>query len=291
MTSLRGKAPAKIVNMLEHDSRGSILLVTSKGIYLELEGKVLLLCPEKYGVIPVGISLEDYGRLLLLRPEAGQRISCRAGILKFPGGSAEILPEICQPRACREEPVPEALEAAALELRKKGGSRGLAPLVAPLILRQKEENPDPWCRAALPALTELEAGLKANEPQQAIRGGIALLGLGTGLTPSGDDVLCGLFYVLLRSKWRRRESLLALMEAVKEKAPFATNRISAAYLKAIAENAPYGRMDAMWAILTGETCGSIRILTEIGSSSGGDMLLGMLLAGSLLDPKEECGVG
>ena len=54
--------------------------------------------------------------------------------------------------------------------------------------------------------------------------------------------------------------------------------ISAAYLQAVIAGAPFERMDRVFAGLCGEEPLDIEKLTRIGSSSGGEMLLGMLIA-------------
>ena len=57
-----------------------------------------------------------------------------------------------------------------------------------------------------------------------------------------------------------------------------TNRVSAAYLKAVLNGAYFERMENVWRGLTKEVPLDISALTNIGGSSGGEMLLGMLLA-------------
>ena len=282
MAELRAYAPRTVAEKLKKSCRGSVLLVTSKGIYLELEGWVLALCPEVWGTVPVGISIVEYDRILALKPEAGQRILCENGELRFPGGSVRLCTETVTEKSCGEVPVESAVRQTAEELLAGSGTTGLAPLAAPLLCNRKQPRENLHQTVALPALTAVREGLKEDDGHRTAAAALRLLGLGTGLTPSGDDVICGMLYVLLRSRWKRRKSVSALADAIKTEASERTNRISAAYLTAIARGEAYGRMEAVWRMLTGEASCPIRYLTEVGSNSGSEMLLGMLLAADLL---------
>jgi hypothetical protein len=73
--------------------------------------------------------------------------------------------------------------------------------------------------------------------------------MGIGLTPSLDDVLLGLLYTLKRiaPDWM---STRYLVEVIKEYAPEFTNDISAAYLLAVADGAPFQRLDDVLSALS-----------------------------------------
>ena len=287
MTELQAYAPRTVAEKLKKTCHGSILLVTSKGIYLELEGWVLILCSGIWGTVPVGISIVEYDRILRLKPEAGQRVQWGNGELCFPGGSIRLRMEAVAEPPCGEVPVERTLRRTTEELLAESGTTGLALLAAPLLCGRKQNRENLYHAVALPALTAVLEGLKENDGHRTVTAALPLLGLGTGLTPSGDDVICGMLYVLLRSRWKTRKSVTALADAVQREASEKTNRISAAYLTAIARGEPYGRMEAVWRMLTGEASCPIRYLTEVGSNSGSEMLLGMLLAADLLCGRKE----
>ena len=104
-----------------------------------------------------------------------------------------------------------------------------------------------------------------------------LLGLGPGLTPSGDDVLGGVLLALHASG--REPEAQALVTIVGERAS-ATNRISLAHLAAAARGQGAATLlELIAALLDGETRRSrlaalVRGIGRIGHSSGWDAVLG-----------------
>jgi hypothetical protein len=102
-----------------------------------------------------------------------------------------------------------------------------------------------------------------------------LLGLGPGLTPSGDDFLGG-YLIALHALGRRHEAE-AIAGRLLPVASARTSRISAAHLAAAAK----GEASAvLHSTLAG---GDPRPLLELGHSSGWDMLAGALMARRALE--------
>ena len=280
---LSGRGPARVCSLLRGTHDGSVRLVTSAGTYLKLGDRIILLCPERWGIVPIGVSLRNYEALLGLNPEPGQPVSIREGTICFPAGSAQLRLTAAE----RSKKGGQVREAALYRLAKiladENRKAGLAPLAALLQPEKKPwQPPNPYCASALPAIRTLLEGVAAGDRRRIDRGLDALLGLGPGLTPSGDDVLCGILYVLLRSDASERAGVRMLAQAAAAEAPAKTNAVSAAYLTAIAGGEDYERMQGVWLELTGEDVSRAGQLLEVGSCSGGDMLFGMLAAGRLL---------
>ena len=105
-----------------------------------------------------------------------------------------------------------------------------------------------------------------------------LLGLGLGLTPSADDVLLGMLYVFGALQEQCPPAVEPFRENIAQLCEQKTNQISAAYLKAIMAGAPFERMEQVLCGLCAKENLDIQQLTQIGSSSGSEMLLGMLIA-------------
>lgn len=140
----------------------------------------------------------------------------------------------------------------------------LAALVAPLV-----EHP----RRALPE--EALARLAAGDPRSAL----LLLGLGAGLTPLGDDVLCGWLATAVAV---RRPTLDALRDQVALLAPHRTTTLSATLLSCAGrgEGVPefcslvQGLAESDWPTVER----SAEQLSRVGESSGAGLLLGTQLA-------------
>ena len=275
--------PAHIRPCLGPGGTGEILLVSSSGVYLRFDSRILLLCDRRWGVLPIGIGLEDFpGTVSLLRPQPGQPVTVGEGCLMFPSGvlhleTQEISREGTEmglPRLCFVRQAAEKLAA----LRKE---RGLSMLVRPLVLDSEPGTPlkpNPHWTLGLEYFRKLMTALEKND-SGGIRGCLEkLLGLGPGLTPSGDDVLLGMLYIFRRLPKRAPEGAKLLPEWIGRLWPRCTHPISGAYLQAIIEGAPFERMDRLFRGLCGEEPLEIETITRIGSSSGSEMLLGMLLA-------------
>jgi uncharacterized protein DUF2877 len=172
--------------------------------------------------------------------------------------------------------------AEAARRRMPGGFGAL--LAAPLAASASadEEMPDPLLRSAAVAIAALRDWLPATlsgspRPPPAVA---ALIGLGPGLTPSGDDFLCGVMatlHYLGRSAVARR-----LAEGVLATAAAETNLISAAYLRCAAEGeASEVLLNALSSVAAGgdsrlEAC--LDAVHSAGHTSGWDTLAGAAAA-------------
>jgi hypothetical protein len=117
---------------------------------------------------------------------------------------------------------------------------------------------------------------------------IPLIGLGPGLTPSGDDLLAG---VAASLNWQARqgtsvgELYRVLTNAVRATAPSRTNLISARLLWHACEGLLYApAMDLGAALLRGDTDAipaAVKHLSAIGNTTGVDLAIGLLM-GALL---------
>jgi hypothetical protein len=131
----------------------------------------------------------------------------------------------------------------------------------------------------------LAAAYRSEDTDAVYRASRALLGLGGGLTPSGDDLVGGaLFGRLLVSddalRWR------ALGERLAAEATRASHAISAALLADLVAGASFAPLHELAeALAAGDDAAALaaaRALAALGHSSGWDMLAGVLIgAGGL----------
>lgn len=250
-------------------------MVNSRGIYLALCGREILLCSHKYGVVPNGAAIENWQALPPLL-EVGQPIHAEGGFLQFPQAELNLQLDAVPPDTAISQP---SLAHAVRLLQTCDKDTGLSPL-ADVFFGDGTAALTPLCRTAQPLLTELFTALKKEDADSVFLCVGSLLGLGTGLTPSGDDVLAGLLYGLRHSTLRNAPVTEALTNAIVTQAQEKTTAVSADVLLALAQDAPFERLKNAWHREDGAEA-----LLEIGSNSGSEMLLGLLLANMLLEKK------
>ena len=172
-------------------------------------------------------------------------------------------------------------EQAAKEVATLKKKHGISMLVEPLILGKEADDIiqlNPYCAKAYPYLVRLMRAL-CNGVRDEIRFCVdKLLGLGTGLTPSADDVMLGMLYVFRKLPQKSPQAVCTFRESILELCDSHTNQVSSAYLKAIIQGAYFERMEQVWNGLCGTEPLDISKLTQVGNNSGTEMLLGMLIA-------------
>ena len=121
-------------------------------------------------------------------------------------------------------------------------------------------------------LTHAEGEMKKKNQRQAAGWDGALLGLGIGLTPSGDDFLCG----LLAARFMAGENCSELKNSITKqirRSLLRTNKISGEFLRCAAEG-QFG--EAVHLLFSENICAGIEIMKKTGHSSGIDTLCGIV---------------
>lgn len=158
---------------------------------------------------------------------------------------------------------------------------GLAPLV---FARANRARRSPTMEAAAGLIAELTRALPLDLSRKtlgagALRAATLLVGLGPGLTPSGDDLLGGMMLALTALDLNDLRD--ALWDAVGSELDDLTVPISAMHLSAAADGLGAEAMHRMiGAIIAGDAPDIARLLptmSEIGASSGWDALAGAVL--------------
>lgn len=188
----------------------------------------------------------------------------------------------------------DAVNVLAEAITEADRLEGLGPLVAHIV-GARHAVPPPQCThldaLTARALATLNRAREAAATCNYAKVGAALndlIGLGPGLTPSGDDVVAGIVAALV---WQARigyvpaELTRQVVEIVHEAAPARTNRISARLLWHACEGVLYApAMGLVEALLSGDTAATLacsRRLFSIGHTTGVDLSIG-LLTGMLL---------
>jgi uncharacterized protein DUF2877 len=139
----------------------------------------------------------------------------------------------------------------------------------------------PLARVTRPRITVFErwaSGLLDGRPasplacREAVQG---LIGLGPGLTPSGDDFLVGALAVL--DAIGERGAHAAMARAVVDVLPGLTTPLSACFLRAAAAGHVGENLhQAISLLMTGHVDAAVTVAGKIGHSSGWDMMAGIL---------------
>lgn len=277
MERIIGFAPEHICALFQNSS-GCVEMVNSRGIYLQLGGHHILLCNSSYGTVPNGVAVEHWDRLPALWA-VGQPAQAKEMALTFPAGAFELELQSIPKDTQILFPTENDLDKGIKFLLAHAKETGLSSLVCPLFTGDMPKL-NVYCQMALPYVQALLQAIKEENTAVICESVSSLLGLGPGLTPSGDDLLSGLLYGLRHSTARDSLACAALTNAIRELAPERTNAVSADYLLAMAEDAPFDRMAAAW-----KNPANAADLLEIGNNSGSEMLLGLLCAGAVLSKK------
>lgn len=272
-----------VKRILSRGGRGELLMVNSAGVYLCAEGEIIFLCDVSWGCVPIGVAVDGFSDIVVgMKLEQGQSFTFCENVIRFQNGSLRIeaKPTI-KIEACRAKPQALLLHKAATQLVAMRKERGISMLAEPLLLSNEATETvslNPYAARAYPQIISLQHAL-LNDSQEEIRSSVeALLGLGTGLTPSADDVLLGMLYTFRLLSGDAPTSVSAFCESVLNACDERTNRVSAAYLKAIINGEYFERIELVFDALCGKRTLDITEITAVGSNSGSEMLLGMLCA-------------
>ena len=231
-----------------------IIGVFSKAIYLECDRKVLVIHDSSWGYVPFGIAEDNIEEFIRNGDfEVGKSIEVTLPQRK----KAATVSKLTLSRKRIEE-----TEKIISESGSKDGIIGYY-------------NSLPRVKTAVDSLFSA-----LTEGKDATLYAIKLIGLGRGLTPSGDDFLAGMFYLFGMAN----ADFSRLATSVKENIS-RTSKISGAYLCAVLENEHFTIYEHSSLALLGND--SVRAHTDfvlpLGASSGTDTLCGALFAAKVLE--------
>ena len=242
---------------------GEVIGVFSKALYCKVGKEVVLFHDAKWGVVPFGIAVADITDFLAtVDAKVGSSAELSEDKIKI--GEREF--EISLMRASEEafvtdkKPSKERIDALYAYVAAHGSSGGMFELVKEN-RRHVQEH--------LSALTSGDASAT-----------IKLLGLGRGLTPSGDDFLCGFISTLDAAGHKFASSVRDCVSAELN----LTTDISAAYIDGVIRREIYTIYNrAAKAVLSSEPFEShTDFVLEMGASSGTDTMLGAIAAAKII---------
>ena len=259
--------------------------------YLQtLDGEVLCIAEEILGRGPltVSISLDEGMDLQVLGVSEGTSVSVEGGCIHISSLALDLEGALVwrpQPPAIAPGNLaPEAARRLAVAMSPQTPPDGLGCLLPHVENLGAGQAVEAGCVSALgtlstTAVTCMVNGLLSGDAPSTEAGVRGLLGLGPGLTPSGDDLLVGLLLALHAG---RPSTAGTLARIVAQHGPSMTGMISVAILK----QAPLGYgseaiHQVIEALVSGvpedEMLHKAGVLRGAGHTSGWDTLVGILL--------------
>jgi len=253
---------------------------------------------------PINLRVESPSFDEKTRPSEGSPVVARedsvslGGVLTVNGlGEAPTWrPEVSLPQDVEARGLLESLLTAVDAVKLYGRTEGFKPLV-PHICGLMGVEPgasplwgrNPYAEAALPRVEGLVGLLELGDAWGAAREASGLVGLGPGLTPSGDDFLCGLLGSLSVASplfGDLRSDVEEMNRMVFSSVDGRTNPISRGILKHYAGGRPSGSASELIQGLL-DRCDSgieesVRGVCRAGHSSGTDLVVGVLTAFAVL---------
>lgn len=248
-------------------------------------------------------SIDQYIQLI----EPGHSLYREDDIIQLPGLDIQILlknalrwPKYAVPPICPWEKMKAAIQKTLkdsndIEIPKNSIFRSInwgfdktsTPSVNPLA----ELSPESKVLAT--RIPTLCCALKHSDPENALKESKSILGLGNGLTPSGDDILAGILSVLYdlgNAGLKQTDWISCFSTPLLSLSKTKTNLISAALLSAAAQGEIDETLDdIIFSLLNGNspTQEMWQNLKTFGHTSGFDGLVGILLALLSLLPQSQ----
>lgn len=232
------------------------------------DGTLVALAHAAVGGLPNGILVADAPDFTTLGLRPGTAATWSEGALHVRGGTATRLrvdtrgaadwsPAVTAHDTGAWPARSERATAAAGSVRVPGGLADLAPAMAPL--------------------RSLDCALRARDRLAAAWAARGLIGLGVGLTPSGDDALAGVEAALHAAGHPTAGFLALALDDVDRR----TTTLGAAMLRHAARGDAAERVHDLLDVLldpaTPDLEGAIAGAARWGATSGSDLLLGVLL--------------
>ena len=265
---------------------GTVHSVFDHAVNLEFGFRGLIgLIAEEKSLTPYAVSVRVNAPLAQTGVRADMAAYLGEGMLIIPDAQVEIDLTRAQPRdlsldsiAIRHGEAKDVLERLILEaLRGADEEQSLAPLVT-------GKGVNTYTRFLAPRLERLYCAVSLSAWEEAASAASVCAGCGMGLTPSSDDLLSG-YFSTLHLLYRNTDHLGAkaqiarLAQAAAEK----TNRISGTFLLhsglALANTAICDLNRSIFTFLDLAAANrALERVLAIGSTSGADMLTGIVLA-------------
>jgi hypothetical protein len=271
-----GSAGVKVTSI---GGEAKVIGVTSRGLFLSIDQRVLCVSFERWRG-PLTINVERPFDSVM-----GEGVRLSSTRLFFPAIEVDLsTANVWQaPGASAASQSPDeqlrALRCLAHEVLARNSGAGFGALLAHLLDLPEKQALSTLEAALLARLVQLRQSIRHADFEQAADLIEGLLGLGRGLTPSGDDITIGL--LLMLNRWQRERDWRELNQCVIALADQRTTTLSANLIECAAEGKADERLiNVVDGMVTGtpsikECVGGV---LDWGHSSGRDVLVGLAIA-------------
>ncbi len=256
-----GSIGARAAQLLDQHADWTVAATFDRSFYIRCGDEFICIGDERIGNGPLNALLAAGSRLPQL--EIGVPLNLDLSTAKI--WKADPWPKISA-EALHVDRL-EAVIAAALDA---------APEASFVHALSCKPSDDPLARRAIEGMTTLGNALRDPTVETCEAAAQRLLGLGHGLTPSGDDVLSGAL-IMLRAL-NRTETATTLTAAIRRHMDTATSPLSCAFLRAACDGQPSAALNRSITTLlsNGTSDDVIAPIRGIGHASGFDLLAGAL---------------
>lgn len=276
--------------------QGTVMAVYRAAIYVRPDDgtELVTLALDDVGGLPGGVGLHGVGTLLDLGVLHGGRVLVVDRWLTI--GSEQVRIDLAEaatwsprlPPAARCVPGPR-LDATLAVARRLAAAhapgRGFGRLLRPPEPADSRLVDVPFLAVAAPRIADLGEALAADDRGAAGVAARGLIGLGIGLTPSGDDLIVGVLAGLRAMDHPAGPALAAEIAAA---TPGRTGPVSEVVLRQATRGAFAEPLHDLLVAIAGQRPASlVRAMARVlscGSTSGADTLVGLLMALGLGDP-------
>ena len=176
--------------------------------------------------------------------------------------------------------LPTDLDIRARHLLRLIESGGKPDDLGPLVT---EARSNAYCDEVRPHLPALHTAFREQDPEACRAAAAAIAGIGTGLTPSADELLCGYaagYAALSAALGRSRQRVLSLTRETASGAAARTTELSAAFLLQYGEGLVSEDVFQLLQCLFSDAsyATTVACATKIASSDGVNVLTGVYLA-------------
>ena len=276
--------------ILSEANSASILGITSRGIFLKIRNRWVIFLSYEPNRGPLTLNLNQTIRTPI-NIDKSQSVEIQNGAIALPKANIRIRIEGAIDWIISPHPLPvlnpkdidNRIRAVGQEVIAQRGGVGLTPMLADLLhipfLRQP--NLPKYLHSIY--IRQLHKDLKSPDINQIISALQKFIGLGTGLTPSGDDLISG--FLLACNRYQDvlslPSNLVQINQAMVAMAFQKTSLLSANLIECAAQGQADERLIlAIDGMLAGtmDPASCTNHLLSWGNSSGCDALLGMALA-------------